>query len=72
MITASHQQIFLGKKYYSCLFSLIYKVAQLFCSFEKKNLVYVVRFGLKPAVWTAAAAIYRDKNIIEAVVASTE
>jgi hypothetical protein len=36
-------------------------------------LIYlVVRFGLKPAVWTAAAAIHRDRNTLEAVEAGTD
>jgi hypothetical protein len=30
-----------------------------------------VRFGLKPDVWTAAAAIYKDKNIVETIEADT-
>jgi hypothetical protein len=31
-----------------------------------------VHFGLKPVVWTAASAIYRVKNIIEAVEADRD
>jgi hypothetical protein len=31
---------------------------------------WTVRFGLKLAIWVAAAAIHRDKNIVEAVEAS--
>jgi hypothetical protein len=31
-----------------------------------------IRFELKPTVWTTAAVIHRDKNIVEAVEADTD
>jgi hypothetical protein len=33
---------------------------------------WIVRFGLKSVVWTAAAAIYIDKNIVEIVETGTD
>jgi hypothetical protein len=36
------------------------------------NYCWVVRFGLKPTVWTPAAAIHGDKNTVGTVEASTD
>jgi hypothetical protein len=41
-------------------------VIHLFAKGIQKVIIMAVRIGVKLTVWTVAAAIYRDKNTVEA------